>query len=107
LKRDEEAKLPSDFNIDLYVRTFKMLDPPTVVGITPSTPDKEVIFKVNTAFVDYVKQLERIDMAKKTGPSEWHISHYAKQILVNMNILPITIHSGAKIVFTDKLGGSL
>lgn len=94
-------KLPKDYDNAEYIKAFRLLDPPKIPNITPYTSDRDVIYWTNKAFEEYMKTLVKIDRARKLGNNNWMISIFAKQIIVNMDILPIILHSGIKLSFVD------
>jgi len=102
-KQNKKAILPADFNIVDYIQAFRLLNPPTISNITPSTPVHEVLHWANDAFWKYIELLRNVDMVRQNGEDEKDllISYYAESTLVKMNILPIVIYDGVKITFSD------
>ena len=95
----EKTKLPDDFNITEYLKSFRELAP--IHGITPNVNDETLTFMANTVFFNECKALEKSGLVKHTG-STWVILRRAKPQLTKLNVLPIAIHAGANIFFVEE-----
>lgn len=94
----EKTRLPGDFDIAQYLKSFRELAP--IPGITPTMNDETLTFVANTAFYNECLALEKTGLVKHTG-STWVILKRAKSRLAKLNVLPIAIHAGANVFFVE------
>jgi hypothetical protein len=95
----EFCKLPDNFAIGEYLLAFKQLAP--IDGIKVGMPDDVAVYTSNCAFMSICETLKAQGLARKKG-NAWIILNSAKEQLVNKNVLPIAIHSGANIAFVNS-----
>jgi hypothetical protein len=95
----DKCKLPDNFNLNDYLRTFRQLAP--IDGVNENMSDSETSYTANLAFANHFKSLEAKGAARRDG-SNWFIHESAMAQLVKMNVLPIVVYSGANVYFIKE-----